>query len=179
MATKLRKHLFKEAYTVALKCPLEVEMNAVRYMLDEEHAILPSDEHDSNQYNLGKLSGHNVVVASLSEGSQGTSSAAAVAVHLARSFPTVNLRLLVSIGGGLPTQEVDIRLGDIVISTPSGTLGGVFEYDLGKQTPNSFERKGFLCPPPSQWRSIITMMRSEHRTRLTKSRRIFRTWQRD
>jgi hypothetical protein len=69
MATKLRKHLFKEAYTVALICPLEVEMNTVRYMLDEEHTILPSDEHDSNQYFLGKLSGHNVVVVSLSEGS--------------------------------------------------------------------------------------------------------------
>jgi nucleoside phosphorylase len=168
MAAKLKRRLFKEAYTVALICPLEVEMSAVRYMLDNEHAPLPLDEHDPNQYILGELSGHNVVIASLPEGSQGTNSAAAVAVHLARSFPAVSLRLLVGIGGGVPAQEVDIRLGDVVISTPSGTSGGVVEYDLGKQNPDFFERKGFLCPPPPQWRSIITLMRSEHRTRPNK-----------
>lgn len=168
MAERLRKSLFKEAYTVALICPLEVEMSAVRYMLDDEHSPLPLDEHDPNRYVLGELSGHNVVISSLPEGSQGTNSAAAVAIHLARSFSNLKLRLLVGIGGGVPTQEVDIRLGDVVISTPSGTSGGVVEYDLGKQNPDSFERKGFLCPPPPQWRSIVTMMRSEHRTQPNK-----------
>lgn len=143
-------------------------MSAVRYMLDNEHTPLPSEEHDPNQYVLGELSGHNVVVASLPEGSQGTNSAAGVAVHLTRSFPAVNLRLLVGIGGGVPNDQTDIRLGDVVIGMPSGISCGVVEYDLGKQAPKIFERKGFLCPLPPQWRSIITMMRSEHRTQPNK-----------
>ena len=140
-------------------------MSAARYMLDEEHEKLPKDKQDTNSYILGRLSGHNVVIASLPEGSQGTVSAATVATHLARTFPTIELRLLVGIGGGVPSEKNDIHLGDVVVSTPSGTLGGVIEYDLGKQTPTGFERKGFLCPPPTEWRSVMTSMRSDHRTK--------------
>jgi hypothetical protein len=31
-------------------------------------------------------------------------------------FPSMQFGLLVSIGGGVPTTDVDIRLGDVVIS---------------------------------------------------------------
>lgn len=144
-------------------------MSAVRYMLDEEHERLPKHKYDTNSYNLGRLGGHNVVIASLPEGSQGTVSAATVATHLARTFPAIELRLLVGIGGGVPSEKNDIRLGDVVVSTPVGTSGGVIEYDLGKQTPAGFERKGFLCPPPTEWRSVMTSMKSDHRA---KSNRI-------
>lgn len=51
-----------------------------------------------------------------------------------------------------------------MVSMPAGTYGGVVEYDLGKQTPASFERKGFLCPPPAEWLGALTIMRSDHRT---------------
>ena len=159
-----RRRLNHSAYTVALVCPLEVEMSAARYMLDEEHERLPKDKHDTNSYVLGKLSGHNVVIASLPEGSQGTVSAATVAIHLARTFPSIELRLLVGIGGGVPSEKNDIRLGDVVVSTPVGTSSGVIEYDLGKQTTMGFERKGFLCPSPTEWRTVITNMKSDHRT---------------
>lgn len=143
-------------------------MSAARYMLDEEHARLPMDKHDTNQYILGQLSRHNVVIASLPEGSQGLVSAATVATHMARSFPSIELRLLVGIGGGVPSEKNDIRLGDVVVSAPSGTLGGVVEYDLGRQTPTGFERKGFLCPPQTEWRSVITRMKSDHRAEANK-----------
>lgn len=169
MMSNLAKTLNHGSYTVALICPLEVEMSAARYMLDEEHQRLPKAKHDTNSYILGRLSGHNVVIASLPEGSQGTVSAATVATHLARTFPAIELRLLVGIGGGVPSGTNDVRLGDVVVSTPSGTQGGVIEYDLGKQTSTGFERKGFLCPPPTEWRSVITSMKSDHRT---KSNRI-------
>jgi nucleoside phosphorylase len=139
-------------------------MSAARYMLDEEHERLPKDTHDTNSYILGQLSGHNVVIASLPEGSQGTVSAATVAIHLARTFPSIVLRLLVGIGGGVPSEN-DVRLGDVVVSAPVGTSGGVIEYDLGKQTPRGFERKGSLCSPPTEWRSVMTSMKSDHRTR--------------
>lgn len=165
MANQARKALDHGAYTVALICPLEVEMSAVRYMLDEEHPRLPKTSLDTNYYTLGRLSGHNVVIASLPEGSEGNVSAATVASHLARTFPMIKLRLLLGIGGGVPSDKNDIRLGDVVVSTPTGAFGGVIEYDLGKQTTTGFERKGYLCPPPTEWRSVMTCMRSDHRTK--------------
>ncbi len=144
-------------------------MSAVRYMLDEEHQRLEKDSLDTKSYILGVLSGHNVVIASLPEGAQGAVSAATVAINLARTFPMIKLRLLLGVGGGVPNFKNDVRLGDVVVSTPQGTSGGVVEYDLGKQTTTGFERKGFLCPPPTEWRSAMMHMKSDHRT---KSNRI-------
>jgi nucleoside phosphorylase len=178
MASGSRKRLTHDAYTVALICPLEVELSAVRYMLDEEHERLPPAQADTNMYILGQLSGHNVVVASLPAGFQGKVSAASVAPHMIRTFPMIKLRLLVGIGGGVPSKKVDVRLGDVVVSMPSGTHGGVVQYDLGKQTSyyepgeqafEGFVRKGFLCPPPVEWLVVLPQMQSDHRV---KSNRI-------
>ncbi|KAB8071301.1 hypothetical protein BDV29DRAFT_19445 [Aspergillus leporis] len=56
---------------------------------------------------------------------------------------------MVGIGGALPTSDTDIRLGDVVVSTPPGTVGGVVQYDLGKRLQNArFERTGQLNAPP-------------------------------
>ncbi|PGH17501.1 hypothetical protein AJ79_01101 [Helicocarpus griseus UAMH5409] len=168
MAAQRKKQLTHSAYTVALICPLEVEMSAARYMLDEEHERLPPSPGDKNQYTLGKLSGHNIALASLPVGYQGTVSAATVSAQMARTFPSITLRLLVGIGGGIPSDTVDIRLGDVVVSIPSGTEGGVVEYDLGKQTAAGFVRKGLLCPPPIEWLAALTVMKSDHRVKANK-----------
>ena len=53
----------------------------------------------------------------------------------------------------------DIRLGDVVISKPTTTFGGVVQYDLGKySTAGGFERTRFLGkPPPILWASAETL----------------------
>jgi hypothetical protein len=163
MAQQASKKLTHNAYTVGWICPLEVEMSAARYMLDEAHTRLPKETGDPNHYILGQVNGHNVVIGSLPAGYQGTVSAATVATHMGRTFPSITLRLLVGIGGGVPSRKVDIRLGDVAVSMPAGPYGGVVEYDLGKQTPAGFERKGFLCPPPTEWLGTLTIMMSDHR----------------
>ncbi|RAK81458.1 uncharacterized protein BO72DRAFT_492286 [Aspergillus fijiensis CBS 313.89] len=160
-----KKRLSHNAYTVALLAPLEVELSAVRYMLDEEHEQLPATKGDPNRYVLGQLSQHNVAITSLPAGYQGIISAAIVARDLARTFQSVELRLLVGIGGGVPSSTVDVRLGDVVVSVPSDTQGGVVQYDLGKQTTTGFQRKGFLCPPPNEWLATVPQMRSDHLVR--------------
>lgn len=164
MAQQASKKLTHNAYTVGWICPLEVEMSAARYMLDETHTRLPKERGDPNHYILGQVNGHHVVIGSLPAGYQGTVSAATVATHMGRTFPSITLRLLVGIGGGVPSRKVDIRLGDVAVSMPAGTYGGVVGYDLGKQTPDGFERKGFLCPPPTEWLGALTIMKSDHRT---------------
>ncbi|RAK95434.1 uncharacterized protein BO80DRAFT_429904 [Aspergillus ibericus CBS 121593] len=46
---------------------------------------------------------------------------------------------LVGIGGGIPSPDADIQLGDVVISTPSGSHPGGVQYDLGKRYHGKFE----------------------------------------
>ncbi|CEJ59101.1 hypothetical protein PMG11_07737 [Penicillium brasilianum] len=156
-----------KAYTVGIVCAIEFEMSAVRFMLDKEHSRLPRTPGDSNLYVLGELSGHNVVLASL-PGSQGKSAAAAVANDMARTFPSIELRLMVGVGGGVPSAKNDIRLGDVVVSMPDGQHGGVVQYDLAKNTDNGIILKGFLWPPPEILRSAVVMMRSDHRLSQSK-----------
>lgn len=150
-----------ENYTVAVICTINFEMSAVRFMLDREHPRLPPKQGDSNLYVLGELSGHNVVVAYL-PGIQGKGAAATVATNLARTFPSVEWRFLVGIGGGVPSDKHDIRLGDVVISMPDGQYGGVVQYDLGKDTEDNFQLKGFLLPPPAMLRGAVELMQSDH-----------------
>lgn len=148
-------------YTVAVVCALGFEMSAVRYMLDQEHPTLPAKKGDQNIYVLGELSGHNIVIACL-PGNQGKSAAAIVATHLQRTFPSIQYRLLVGIGGGAPSCDHDIRLGDVVVSMPDGQSGGVIQYDLGKDTEDEFTLKGFLCSPPPVLRGAVIRMQSDH-----------------
>jgi nucleoside phosphorylase len=157
-----RAELDYEAYTVGIVCAQEFEISVVRYMLDIEHSRLPRKAGGSNLYILGELSGHNVALASL-PGSQGKSAAAAVAMDMARTFPSIELRLTVGIGEGVPSAKNDIRLGDVVVSMPDGQHGGVVQYDLAKNTDDGIVLKGFLWPPPEVLRSAVVMMRSDHR----------------
>ncbi|KAH8194444.1 hypothetical protein TruAng_011388 [Truncatella angustata] len=149
-------------YTVAIVCAIEFEMSAVRYMLDEEHGRLPSRQGDSNDYIVGQLCGHNVVLAWL-PGNQGKSAAAIVATNLDRTFPFIKWRFIAGIGGGVPSVSNDIHLGDVVVSMPEGQYGGVVQYDLGKDTDAGFRLKGFLSAPPSRLRAAVGRMRSDHR----------------
>lgn len=150
-----------EKYGVAIICAMSFEMSAVRYMLDQEHPRLPNQNGDSNSYIVGELAGHNVALACL-PGSQGKGAAAVVATNMNRTFPSIRYRFLVGIGGGLPSDKHDVRLGDVVVSMPEGQHGGVVQYDLGRDTEDEFELKGFLWPPPSIVRGAVELMRSDH-----------------
>ena len=153
-----RRH---EDYTVAIICAIGFEMSAVRYMLDREHPRLKPRPGDSNMYVLGELSGHNVALACL-PGTQGKGAAATVTTNIERTFPSIKWRFLVGIGGGVPSDEHDIRLGDVVVSMPEGQYGGVVQYDLGKDLDDGFRLKGFLLPPPAMIRGAVELMRSDH-----------------
>jgi hypothetical protein len=122
-------------------------------MLDKEHEPFKSDNvRDNNNYVLGRVGEHNVVMACLPAGVYGTNAAATVANNMLRTFTGLRFGLMVGIGGGIPNleKEVDIRLGDVVVSQPDKTHGGVVQYDLGKNLgKGKFERKGFLSPPPT------------------------------
>jgi nucleoside phosphorylase len=151
-------------------CALPVELAAAQEMLDEEHEGLQQDGHDTNIYSLGKVGQHNVVIACLPEGQTGTNSTAAVAVKMKSAFTSIRFGLMVGIGGGVPS-EVDMRLGDVVISRPLNVHGGVVQYDSGKVTPSGFQRTGSLNTPPAILLNAVANLRANHfrgRSRLSE-----------
>lgn len=151
-------------YTVAWICALPIEMAAAKVMLDEVHEDLPVSSHDHNAYTLGKIGEHNVVIAGLPNGKYGNTSATVVAMQLLASFDSIRFGLMVGIGGGVPNIDADIRLGDIVVSKPTGTYGGVVQYDYGKALSRSFERTGMLNQPPSFILTALTQLQANHLT---------------
>jgi nucleoside phosphorylase len=147
----MSRRLQREEYTVGWVCALPVELAAAQEMLDEEHADLDRDDrdnHDENLYSLGSVAGHNAVIVCLPAGRIGNNPAAAVATQMRVTFKGIRFGLMVGIGGGIPSAEVDIRLGDVVVSQPNKTFGGVVQYDFGKATLSGFERTGSLNSPP-------------------------------
>jgi nucleoside phosphorylase len=143
-------------------CALPIELAAAMKMLDEEHQDLPRDDNDTNLYTLGRIGQHNIVIACLPAGQMGTNSAAAVAVKMNSKFNQIRFGLMVGIGGGVPSAESDIRLGDVVISQPHMQHGGVVQYDFGKTGPSGFTRTSFLSPPPATLLNALSKLRANH-----------------
>ncbi|KAL6814076.1 Pfs, NACHT and WD domain protein [Trichoderma camerunense] len=153
-----------EDYTVGWICAISTERVAAEAFLDEKHKG-PEDvsTHDNNDYALGKMGRHNVVIAVLPDGEYGTASAATVARDMLHTFPNIRIGLMVGIGGGAPSAEHDIRLGDIVVSAPRNGKGGVFQYDFGKTMQDqAFQQTGFLDQPPTILRTAIAGLKAQY-----------------
>ncbi|KAL5330893.1 hypothetical protein ACEPPN_000418 [Leptodophora sp. 'Broadleaf-Isolate-01'] len=150
-------------YTVGWICALPVELAATAEMLDEEHQDLPQDSTDTNSYSFGRIGQHNVVVACLPAGQTGNDSAAAVASQMKSRFPSLRFGLMVGIGGGVPSAEADVRLGDVVISQPYLQYGGAVQYDFGKTgAEGHFTRTGSLNAPPAILLAALSKLRSNY-----------------
>lgn len=67
--------------------------------------------------------------------------------------------------GGIPSEETDIRLGDIVVSLPTGQHGGVIQYDLGRMEVDGFRRLGMLDKPPKLLMTAVATLRAKSRLR--------------
>jgi nucleoside phosphorylase len=157
------RRLPREEYTVGWVCALPVELAAAAEMLDDEHDTPPRDArhaHDTNTYTCGNIGEHNIVIACLPQGRTGTNSAAAVASQMQTAFTTIRFGLMIGIGGGVPSEDVDIRLGDVVVGTPFDTHCGVVQYDFGKATPTGFKRTGSLNAPPTILLTAISTLRA-------------------
>ncbi|KAH7186845.1 hypothetical protein DER44DRAFT_801796 [Fusarium oxysporum] len=154
-------------YTVGWICALTTEFVAAQAFLDEEHEG-PREvaQNDNNNYALGRIGSHNIVIAVLPDREYGTAVAAAVARDMLHSFPNIRIGLLVGVGGGVPSPNHDIRLGDIVVSSRDGGKGGVFQYDFGKTIQNqSFQETGFLDQPPMVLRTAVSALKGRYELR--------------
>ncbi|VUC36652.1 unnamed protein product [Clonostachys rosea] len=150
----------RQHYKVGIICALEKELRAVRALFDSEHGKLKKERGDDNYYRLGTMGNKMVVTACLPAGEYGASSAASVASNMKRSFPELQFCLVVGIAGGAPSEQNDIRLGDVVVGIPQGRSAMV-QYDLGKHKEgNVFEPTGALRGPPRSLTAAINDIRS-------------------
>ncbi|KAF6842206.1 Kinesin light chain 5 [Colletotrichum musicola] len=153
-----------QSYTVGWICAIPTELAAARTFLDEQH---PTPEavarNDNNSYALGTMGKHNVVIAILPKREYGISAAATVARDLVHSFPNIRIGLMVGVGGGAPTKQHDIRLGDVVIGSRDSGKGGVIQYDYGKMIQNqAFVETGSLNQPPPALLNAVAGLETDY-----------------
>ena len=159
-----KRRVAKSDCTVGWVCALPHEIAAAKSMLEEIHEDL-EDQHtsDHNNYQLGRIHYHNIIIASLPAGLCGTTSAATVVKDMLRTFPSIRFGLMVGIGGAAPSSIHDIRLGDVVVSEPTGASGGVIQFDRGKKTQGgNFQRTGSLNSPPMILLTALGRLKAEH-----------------
>jgi hypothetical protein len=105
------------------------------------HLFISVNSHVSSS--LGKIAGHNIVMACLPDCAFGTTSATAVVSHIKSTFSNIQDGLIFGIAGGVPSDTANTTLGDVMVSKPTGTLGGVVQYDLGRAVgERQFQRTG-------------------------------------
>jgi len=134
--------LTRDNYTIGWISALAIKSTTAAIMLDIKHKALPIAPRDTNTYVLGTIGEHNVVIACINEA--GGLPAYVVTRNFTESFQKVRYMLIVGIGGGIPSDDYQIRLGDIVVSEPKGQSGGVVQSDFGKWETDRFKIKGSL-----------------------------------
>ncbi|KAK0730086.1 hypothetical protein B0H67DRAFT_596337 [Lasiosphaeris hirsuta] len=73
----------RSAYTVEWVCALPKEQTASMAIMDAIHPILPKPPGDPNNYTLGSVGKHNIVIACVPKGQIGTNSTATVTTWMA------------------------------------------------------------------------------------------------
>jgi nucleoside phosphorylase len=130
-----------EKYTVGWLCAIPTELTAAKAMRDEVHGPLRAQpKHDENNYQLGRIGEHYVVMACLPR--IGTVDAAVAGKSMQNTFPNLRFGLMVGIGGGIPSDENDIRLGDLAVSVPDGHAGGVIQMTWERNKRAGFSAQG-------------------------------------
>ncbi|KAF3277989.1 hypothetical protein TWF970_004869 [Orbilia oligospora] len=150
-------------YTVAMVCALALEMAATTAMLDEVYGKPEwQDPRDKNNYTLGRIGQHYVVIACLPEGVYGMTAATSLITWMISSFRNIKFALIVGIGGGVPSVSHDIRLGDVVVSKPRGTSPGIVQYDFGKAVNGEIIANSSLDMPPKVLLTAMSSLAAGH-----------------
>lgn len=153
-----------ENYAVGWICAERLDATAAALFLDEKYNDPDTTPvGDGNNYILGRMGNHNVVIASLPTGQSGPVHAGTVGRDLGRTFPNVRIGLLVGVGEGAPSRKNDIRLGDVVVSTPIRHNGGVLQYEFNRKEQGvPIGPVGHLDKPPRFMLSAASGLETDH-----------------
>jgi nucleoside phosphorylase len=128
----INKPRSRDDFHIAILAALPHESDAILEMFDGswKAAEYRKDERDRNEYELGYIGDHNVVVAFI--GGMGPKDAQNVAESLRLSFRHIKLALVVGICRGVPIKAPgsgEILLGDTIVSTQVVDLTFARQYD--------------------------------------------------
>lgn len=156
------RRLTNEAYTMGWICASLLDLAAAKAMMKERHLALRQHPADKNEYTLGRIGEYNIVVVCLPAEQAGAIAAAIAATRMMYSFENIKFVFMVGTGGGVPNEDNDVRLGDVVVGVPSPSKAAVIQHDFGKRTVKGFEPFGSLSPPPPALLAIVGDFRTEH-----------------
>jgi len=159
MATPPKTELSADAYTIGIVYVKPIEFKAISTMLDERHEPVTLDANDDNEYVLGRVGKHNVVLAGPAMGLKGKAAIAHVVARIPRTFKNIRGGLLVGIGGGIPHVTThDVRLGDVVVGIPDDHPA-VLQYDLVKEYQDKVVISQIpLKPAPEPLPKVVTFV---------------------
>ncbi|RKL38043.1 hypothetical protein BFJ72_g7505 [Fusarium proliferatum] len=152
-----------EEYTIGWICALTKELIAAKAFLDVLHDPVDNAAiNDDNNYTLGSIGKHNVVIAVLPYGQYGLVNAAAALKDMTRTFSNLRAVLMVGIGGGVPGTK-DIRVGDIVVGSVGRNNSGVIQYDYGRAVQGEeFAVTGHLNQPPMAFLAAMSALHATY-----------------
>lgn len=117
----------RSSFRVAIICALPRELSATLHLLDRSYPRTYGKAlRDPNTYTLGEIGLHPVVITVCSE--MGKVPASNTANGILKSFPNIELCLLVGICGAVPNPKKgpEIFLGEVVIGD------SIYEFDRGR-----------------------------------------------
>ena len=145
-------------YSIAWISTLALERDVAVAMFDE-YWELPARIGNDPSYYCGRIGLHNVVL--LYAMTVGISSLREKIQDLLEDFPHLKLTLVVGIGGGIPSEQEDVRLGDIVVSQ-SETGPSLLRYQLNQETREGILVDQQLPQPLSAITDGLTAIQSKH-----------------
>ena len=159
-----KKILAKTDYTVAWVCALPHEMAFVMCILEEEHENLEKQEtSDHNNYQLGRIHNHNIVIASLSASMYDMATTTTVAKDILRTFTSIRFDLMIDIDGTVSSSNYDICLDDVVVSESTRASEGVVQYDREKMiSEGKFQRTESLNSSSIMLLTALSRLKAKH-----------------
>lgn len=138
--------------TVAVICPLPIELDAVLAVFDDHPQVL-----EGLPYYYGTISRHSAVAVCLPK--IGILPARDCGALLKDRFPSIQYRFLVGIAGGIPDEKNDVRLGDVVIGTC------LYKHDAGKWWNGDLRPSLLLKEAPQKLLEVIPIFKTRPQQR--------------
>ncbi|KAL6695616.1 WD40-repeat-containing domain protein [Trichoderma pleuroticola] len=161
-------------YLIGWICTLPAEWKRALANLDDTHPSIEKPPDDPNNYTMGSIHDHNIVIAYPPNDEIGNNSAAAiVAARMKSTFPQMRFVLLVGIGSGVPPK---VSLLDVVVSIPVKQDPGLVQWAMGKAKKNgSFEHIGSSKQPPASLLTALTKLQKGHELPRAKKPKYYET----
>ncbi|RYP21591.1 hypothetical protein DL767_009231 [Monosporascus sp. MG133] len=146
--------------TVGWIAPMALELTPAVAILENPEEV----PKGNTLYHVGRVGRHWVVMVVCPR--IGTHPAATVLTDMRHSFPNIKHVLVVGIAGGMPYYGPDMQqivLGDVVVSCPQGSGGGVTHYEFGAwEGKNELTASGHMLHPSDPLLTAVNNLRAKH-----------------